>query len=84
MKLTTIALVLVGLFAIQRWAQARDTVDRMHEATPTDPYSGVTNVWETLSGQNFNAAGSNPNAHPALIDYTSGQPCHCPGSVGVQ
>jgi len=84
MKLTHVAMVIGGIWMLQRWASARAQQNKITEQMPTDPYSAVTNIWEALNGSNLTGRGTNPNAHPALIDYTAGQTCHCPGEVGVK
>lgn len=80
MKLTTIAAVLGGLFLMQRVAHARQQQQTVKEQAPTDIYSGVTDLWHTLNGNNI-IQGGNPNAQPALVDYSTGKAC-CTGDVG--
>ena len=70
MKLNNILWIIAGLFIAQKWADGRQAA-KMSETMNTDVYGGVTDIWETLNGKNFDG---NPNAHPAYVELTGGQP----------
>jgi hypothetical protein len=80
MKLTSIATIISELFLMQRIALAKQQERSQQEQANTDVYSGVTDIWHTLNGNNI-IQGGNPNAHPALVDYSAGKSC-CTGGVG--
>lgn len=80
MKLSHIALVVLGLWALRRIGHVREVDDKARELamTPADPYASVTFMWDQLNGT------ISPNMHPSLNQVVGGidqpytaNPCMC-------
>jgi len=81
MKISSVIMVIGGLYFLQKWAAGRKADILKTEVMPMDQYSSVTNIWEMLNGQNMTPGGSGPNAHKPYVESTVNE-C-CLGQVGV-